>query len=914
MKILLAAVGLSSIAWGQFYNISTIAGAGRISVNGQGNQAVGAFLVQPRGVAADSAGNVYFTDWFYQQVFQISPAGILSVYAGNGQPGFSGDNGPATSAQLFEPEGLAVDPAGNLYIADSGNSRVRKVTPGGTITTAVGNGQNAVTGDGGSAASAAVGGAYALALDGTGNLFIAETGFHVIRMVNPAGTIGTVAGAAGTPGYAGDGGPATQARFFNPSSLAVDKSGNVYVADTFNNRVRKFAPGGTITTVAGNGLLKSAGNGGAATSASLFQPNAVAMDAAGNLYIGENTSIVRVVNASGLIAQFAGGGGSLQNGPALQADLSVLTDMAVDNQGNLVLTVLFERQVRKVSPQQVITTLAGMPPAEGVGDNIPATSAFFLDPFGVAADNNGNVYVSDFLDNRVRKISSSGIITTVGGNSLYGYTGDGGPATGAELGGPRGISRDAAGNMLVASAAGGLLRRLSTAGTISTLVGGLGLGFSGDGGPASTAQLNGIYDAVADASGNIYISDANNARIRRIDPTGTISTFAGNGTQGFGGDGGDAKSAMVFQPRQLALDGAGNLYVADNGNNRIRRITPGGTISTVAGGGSGGALGDGGPATQANVVAPTGIALDTAGNLYIAASDRIRKVNASSGVITTIAGTGAAGFSGDGDLATLATFDLPQTLAVDGAGNLYFTDENNLRVRQLTPVQIVKEAVVNAASSKAGPVAPGELITIFGDPGAPIGPSTPAGLQLDSTGKVATQIGGTQVLFDGLAAPLIYVGATQINAVVPYEVAGETSTQLQLKIQGKPTNAVILPVAAASPGIFAITNQDGSANTSSNPVTAGGILVIYGTGEGLTTPTVPDGTINSTVLPAPNLPVTVQIGGQNAQVLYAGAGPGFVAGVLQVDVQVPAGVTGVVPLQMKIGTASTPAGVNVSVM
>jgi uncharacterized protein (TIGR03437 family) len=305
--------------------------------------------------------------------------------------------------------------------------------------------------------------------------------------------------------------------------------------------------------------------------------------------------------------------------------------------------------------------------------------------------------------------------------------------------------------------------------------------------------------------------------------------------------------------------------------------------------------------------------VDATGNLYITSNARIRKVDAATGIISTIAGDGTDGFSGDGGLATLAEVNGPQSIAVDASGNVYFADENNLRVRRLTPAQIVKEGVANGATFQAGGVAPGEIVTIFAGPGVSLGPAAPLSLQLDASGRVATELGGTAVTFDGTPAPLTYVSAGQINAVVPYEVAGQTSTQLQVTVQGKPTNTVTLPVVASSPGSFAITNLDYSLNTPSNPAPSGGILVLYGTGEGQTIPAGVDGGVNTSVYPKPVLSVTAMVGGQPAQILYAGAAPDFVAGVLQVDIQIPAGVSGTVPLQLTIGTASTPSGLTVTV-
>ncbi len=422
-------------------------------------------------------------------------------------------------------------------------------------------------------------------------------------------------------------------------------------------------------------------------------------------------------------------------------------------------------------------------------------------------------------------------------------------------------------------------------------------------------MLLGPVGVATDAAGNLFIADSNNHRIRRIDAvTQIISTFAGTGIPGFSGDDGPAGQSQLNTPRYLAFDPAGNLHINDNGNHRIRRISAGGIISTVAGTGATGANGDGGPATSANIGAPSGIAFDKQANLYIATSNRIRKVDAATRNITTIAGNGQAGFSGEGILATNAALDGPQGLAVDSDSSIYFVDNRNFLVRKLTPSRIVAEGVTNGATLNVGPVAPGEIISIFG---FDLGPPSGAGLELDSSGKVSTQLAGTQVLFDGVAAPLLFVRADQINVVVPYAVT--TSTRLQVIYQGRPTNTVTLPVVASSPGLFAVTNQDGSVNSASNPATPASVLILYGTGEGQTAPSGVDGSVANSIFPKPLLDVAVQIGGRSATVLYAGAAPGFVAGVFQINVAIPAGLSGSLPLLVKIGDATTPTGRNINV-
>jgi uncharacterized protein (TIGR03437 family) len=689
----------------------------------------------------------------------------------------------------------------------------------------------------------------------------------------------------------------------------VDSNGNIYVADGNNNRIRKITPQGIISTVVGSGKGGFLGDGGQATKAEIFHPNDVALDRQGNLYISDGqTGRIRVVDTSGEINTYAGGGGSLEDGPVTQAELAPV-GLAVDSSGNLLVAEFNFREVRRINTQQSIATVAGMLPTNGADDSGPATSAYLLSPLGVAVDSTADILISDYVDNRIRKVSPAGIITTVTGNGIPGYTASG-LASSAEIAGTTYISFDKAGDLLFAD---GVIQEVAAAnGDIATIAGD-GAGFAGDGGPAASALLLGPDDAVEDANGNIYIADKGNNRIRKVNAQGIISTIAGNGMPGFSGDGGPAANAEIFQPYQLALDSAGDLFIADWGNARVRKINTAGIISTVAGG-SVGALGDGGPATAANVSGDlSGVALDSAGNLYIATATRIRKVAAATGIISTIAGTGREGFSGDGGLATNAEINGALGLAVDASGTVYFTDGSNFRVRKLTPAQIVKEGVENGATFQAGGVAPGEIVTIFAGPGVSLGPATAVGIQLTSTGLVSSQVAGTQVTFDGHAAPILYLSSSQVNVVVPYEVAGESSTVLQVTVQGTTTNTVTLPVVASSPGVFAIANGDYSVNSPSNPAPAGGVVVLYGTGEGQTDPAGIDGGVNNTTYPKPVLPVTVQIAGQNATILYAGAAPGFVAGVLQVDVQIPAGLSGTVPIQLSVGTESTPSGLTISV-
>jgi uncharacterized protein (TIGR03437 family) len=906
MKRLMIVLGIPSLAMAQFYTISTIAGSGKLQFSGAGALATSVQLVEPEFVAADTAGNVFVSDAYYHQVFSIAANGTIKLVAGTGTAGFSGDGGQAASAQLNSPSGLAADSAGDLYIADTGNSRVRRVTPGGIITTIAGNGQTGLSGDGGKATSAALGGAFGLALDTAGNLYISQGTQNVVRVMNAAGAINAFAGN-GKVGFGGDGGQAANAMFFEPDGLAVDGAGNVYVADRYNNRIRRINPQGVISTVAGSAKSGRSGDGGQATLATLYGPVGVAVAPDGTLYIADTLNfLIRAVNlTSGIIRAAAGGGNSFLDGPASAALLEDPYGLAVDNQGNVIVALFRGRQVRRLTPQGAISSIAGLLPSASGGDNVPATSATLLYPWGVALDPAGNVYIGDYLDNRIRKVTPAGTIGTFAGNGIFAISPDGSPAT--QFGSPRDVAFDKLGNLYATSGVGGVVERIAPNTNLTRVAGG-GPGFAGASGSALSSMLLSPFGITFDASGSFYFSDTDANRIWRVDTSGLMTAFAGTGQPGYSGDGGAATEGMLYYPYQIASDASASIYVADLGNHSIRKILPGGAITTVAGNGSAGATGDGGPATSAQLGSPTGVALDASGNLYIADGARIRKVDASTGFISTVAGTGQFGFSGDGGLATNATLNSVLYLFADSSGNIYFSDQGNYRVRKLTPAQIVPEGVANGATLRTGAVAPGEIVTIFG---AGFGPAAGAGLALDSSGRVATQLGGTKVLFDGIAAPILFANNSQVNLVVPYEVAGHASTQVQAIIQGKPSNTIAVPVTDSSPGVFAIANSDLSVNSASNPAAAGSTLVLYGTGEGVTIPASLDGAVNSSVFPAPQLPVSVQVGGQAAQLAYAGAGPGFVAGVLQVNVQIPKGLTGSLPLQLKIGNATTPSGLTV---
>jgi len=407
-----------------------------------------------------------------------------------------------------------------------------------------------------------------------------------------------------------------------------------------------------------------------------------------------------------------------------------------------------------------------------------------------------------------------------------------------------------------------------------------------------------------------------------VDTKGIITTVAGNGVSGYSGDGGAATGAQLNGPQSVAVDTAGNLYIADTANNRVRQVTPGGMIGTIGGNGLAGYAADGVPAVNTQVGNPTGVAVDAAGNLYVAdGSARVRKIYPS-GIIATIAGTGARGYTGDGGAATSARLSDPSAVAVDTTGNVYVADtlNNAVRLLQVGGFGIVVKAVVNGASGQTGPVAPGEIIVIYG---AGLGPDQVTQYQPTSSGFVPTNVAGTSVLINGALAPITYTSANQVAAVVPFVTSGSVA-QIFVEYQGQSSAGFNVSVATVTPGVFtlnssgtgqaAAVNQDGSLNGSAKPAKAGTYVSLYVTGAGQTNPGGTDGHLAAVPLPLPLLPVTVTIGGQPAPINYAGASPGLVEGVMQVNAQVPSGLTpGNVPVVVQVGTSSTQPGVTIAV-
>jgi trimeric autotransporter adhesin len=503
---------------------------------------------------------------------------------------------------LDYPTGIAVDSAGNLYISDLMTTRIRKVTPAGIISSLVGKeateedssslvGKEATEDDPSGLSFALEGSPCDLAVDSAGNLYNAEQFSQELRKITPAGIISRAAGFA-NPEFSvwGPGGLEIPVLFGHPHGVTVDSAGNLYIA--VDNRILKAAPASIINTVAGNGTVDYGNDAGTATAVAI-SPIGVAVDSKGNLYIAEGSRI-RKVDASGIIttaARYYPPGKGMFSDPGILIGIAVQNGIAVDSAGNLYIADRTSHCIRKAIQSGVVTIIAGTGSLGFENDGRQATSAPLSNPWGVAVDSAGNLFISDTGNQRIRKVDASGIITTIAGNGNRGFSGDGGPAAEAQLNMPSDVAVDSTGNLYIADQVNQRIRKVTPAGIISTVAGNGTSGFSGDAGRANSAQLNNPCSVAVDSAGNLYIADSGNHRIRKVTPAGIIITAAGDGTTkgrwmgDYGGDGGPATAAQLSKPIDVAVDAAGNLYIADLGNFRIRKVSPAGIISTVAGNG-----------------------------------------------------------------------------------------------------------------------------------------------------------------------------------------------------------------------------------------------------------------------------------------------------------------------------------------
>lgn len=743
-----------------------VAGGGGLA----GGPALSASLPGIGAIASDHAGNGYGVSRVTCVVYKYDPSGNITVFAGSGLCVSFGDGGPASQAGFSTPVSVAVDSHSNVYVADLQASVVRMINAiTGVITTVAGNGGQGFSGDGGPATQASLGRPDGIAFDGSGNLFIADQHNHVIRRVDAVtGIISTIAGVPQQPGYTGDGGLATAAHIGQPAGLAFDAAGNLFFAQVAQCTIRRIdSVTGIITTYAGNLTCGYGGDGGPALSATLQFTN-------------QN-----------------------YNRPQLAFDAS----------GNLMITDQLNQRIRRVTASTgIISTIAGTGTAGFSGDGGPAISANLNFPSGILVSSDGSIYVADTSNSRVRKIDTSAqqIFTTFAGS---GSLGDGGPATSAVLSPFNGLTRDSQGNLFIGDSVSELIREVNTAGTITTVAGIPFYGGApvGDGGPATKASLSFPSGLVFDNHGNLFIADTGNSCVREVSPAGAITTYAGNFSQGYSGDGGLATQAQLSNPYGIGFDTAGNLYIADGGdinaaNNSVRRVDAvTHIITTVAGNGTAGFSGDNGPATSATLNLPSNVKVDAQGNLFIAdyLNFRIRRVDHATGVITTFAGNGSPLLSGDGGPATLAGIGAPWGLGFDSAGNLFFSDDINQAIRRIdASTGTIATIAGNHGCASAGIDGPA-LQAAFCEP---------ADLFVDPSENLFFADSGTRRVYEISLGPvssvvgnftdfgLVSVGTTSLPQTISLKNTGSTTlTITNLTATGNFAAALTCPSATVAP-------------------------------------------------------------------------------------------------------------------
>ncbi len=635
--------------------------------------------------------------------FTHGNAQIITTFTGGAGTSYGGDGGPATAALLNSPSGIASDASGNVLFADLDNHRVRKVNASGVIHLVAGNGAGYFSGDGGPATDATLFSPQGVAKDALGNIYIADTWNNVIRKIDTSGIISTFAGTPGFSTFGGDGGPATDAWLKLPYAIVFDASGNLIISDQGNQRIRRVDTGGIISTIAGIGSGAFSGDGGAATAATFNQPAGLAIDAAGNIYVADVINArIRKINTSGIINTVAGDGTLGFGGDgsaATSAELYQPTGVFIDGSGNLLIADMVNQRIRKVNSFGVISTIAGNGSPALSGDGGQATAASLNYPTAITGDGSGNIYISDGMNNRIRKVSPSGIISTYAGSGSTSY-GDGGPASAAQFKQVQYVAADKYGNTFIADAYHHKIRKVNAAGIITTVAGNGIAGFNGDGGAATAASFNCPMGIAFDKAGNMYVTDILNNRIRKVDTSGIISTFAGNGSTIFNGDGIAASSAAIRNPNFIAIDFSGIIYIGDQ-NFRIRKVDTSGIITTIAGNGVPGVSADGTIAAMAKINQPYGLAVDKKNRVYFVDKDKIRTID-TLGALVTITGADTQGYYGDGGAATNATFKVICGISFDNYGNLMIGDEGNDRLRIIDTNGIINTLAGNGTNGHSG--------------------------------------------------------------------------------------------------------------------------------------------------------------------------------------------------------------------
>jgi len=781
IALLVPVLALALNAQSPSYLITTVAGSGWI---GDGGPATQAILRQPGGVGADGNGNIYIAETGGHRVRKMDRSGAITTLAGTDVAGFSGDGGPATLAQLASPYGVTADILGNVYIADLGNARVRRVGLDGKIATVAGGGtlDPSPANEGKPGVSMRLLAPRNLLADDQLNLYFSDFAGHRVFKLSTDGLLTTAAGT-GVAGYLGDGGPAAAAQLAFPAGLTIGFDGSLYLADSANHAVRRVSKG-VISTFASAGT-----------------PVGLALDILATLYLADAEL--------GRVLRFPLSGGL----PPLNIPAS---DVARAPDLNLYIAESAAGIVQRI-PLFGATALAagGADPARGDGG--AATVALLNHPSGAAVDAAGNLYIADRDNHRVRRVASDGTITTIAPSVAWSAA--------------SGVSVDAAGNIYVVDTGVKQVVRITPAGTAQLV---------------APHLLTGPVAAVADPMGNIYIADAGAGVIRMVDTAGAVSTLAGN----------------LAGPHGLALDGAGHLFFTEQDAARVQRLDlVSGSLTQLA------------PGTWS---IPRGIAVNAAGEVFVADTGRQQIVRVdSAGAMTVIAGTGVPGFSGDGGPAESAQLNFPWDVAIGPGGVLYVTDLENNRIRLLTPRTTAPPpatiSVLNGASLVPGPIAPGMLLVVRG------------------IGIPAAHAAGTIILINSILVPILAMDDTQIQVQAPAALVTPADAQIVVVDQGSIAAMINVSTAAAAPALLPIDPQAVKA-------APGAVVTLYGTGLGLG-----------------DLPVAATIGGVVAEVVSLDPSPGY-TGLFRIDLRVPAMAPGLAAAVVTVGGAASQPAVSITVL
>jgi hypothetical protein len=724
--------------------VTTLAGLAGTSGSADGTGTAARFS-SPSGVAVDGAGTVYVADCDNHTIRRVTPAGVVTTLAGLAEtPG--GEDGTGAAARFYYPRGVAVDSAGAVYVVDTSNQEIRKITPAGVVTTLAGL-AGTLGGADGTGSAARFNSPVGVAVDSAGVIYVADRFNHTVRKVTAGGVVATLAGLVLTPG--GADGTGSTARFNQPWGVAVDSAGAVYVADTSNSTIRKVTPAGVVTTLAG--LAGTSGSADGPGSAARFNfPEGVAVDSAGAVYVGDSGNSTIRMSAWAFAAQPADQGGPVGGSvtfaavasgtpaPTYQWQVSTNAGVvwtALTNTGPYTGTSTTALTITGITPglggnlfrcvatsgtatatstsatlsvQYTFITMAGSGSGDGTGNE-----AGFFNPQGVAVDSTGTVYVSDFGRDTIRKITPAAVVTTLAGSPFASGNTD---ATGnaARFNGASGVAVDSVGVVYVADRNNHTIRKITPAGVVTTLAGLAGTAGSADG-TGTAARFRYPGGVSVDSAGTVYVADTDNHTIRKITPAGVVTTLAGLAGTPDAADG-TGTAARFFGPRGVAVDSAGNVYVADSGNCTIRKVTPAGVVTTSAGlAGTPGSSDGAGNAARFN--SPYGIAVDSAGVVYVGdtLSHTIRKM-IPAGVVTTLAGLPGTSGNADG-IGSAARFYLPWGLAVDSGGVVYVADEGNFTIRTSGTVAALL-AFTTQPVDQGGPI--GSSVTLTA-----VAPSTP---------------------------------------------------------------------------------------------------------------------------------------------------------------------------------------------